>query len=418
MDAIRKIILGLALWLLVVALPAFATEVTGLRMADRESSTRFVLDVPGLKEYKVFVVDKPDRLVIDIKQGSWRAPKQKLSQAHSVLVKNIRYATHDGTKLRIVLDLTAPLKSYKAFAVPPNEDSRIPRLVVDFSANTEVRAPAEVVMRSENTREVPRSLQPVAKNEATPVVTPPRTSSKKKKERAAPVKRAQKPVIVIDPGHGGVDPGAMGRGKAREKAITFTYAVALKNELEKTGRYKVVLTRRGDYYVNLRKRVAVAQEAQGDIFLSLHADSHPNPTTRGLSVYTLSENASDKEAESLAHRANREDVIDGVDLKGEPEDVKSVLIEMTQRDTKNLSARFAEILVKKVGKEARLLRNTHRFAGFVVLKGVDIPSVLVELGYLSNRHEERLLQTEAYKVKLVRAMKEALDVYFDTMPKE
>jgi N-acetylmuramoyl-L-alanine amidase len=295
--------------------------------------------------------------------------------------------------------------------------------VVDFSANTEVRAPADVVIRSENVREVPRSMQPVEKSKAAPEkavteVVQPRTTTKKKKESAAPVKRAHKPVIVIDPGHGGVDPGAIGRGKAREKVITFTYAVALKNELEKTGRYKVVLTRRGDYYVNLRKRVAVAQEAQGDIFLSLHADSHPNPTTRGLSIYTLSENASDKEAESLARRANREDVIEGVDLKGEPEDVKSVLIEMTQRDTKNLSARFAEILVKKVGKEARLLKNTHRFAGFVVLKGVDIPSVLVELGYLSNRHEERLLQTEAYKVKLVRAMAEALDVYFDTIPKE
>lgn len=398
--------------------PAFATEVTGLRMADRETSTRFVLDVPGLKEYKVFVVDKPDRLVIDIKQGSWHAPKQKLAQAHSALVKNIRYATHDGTKLRIVLDLTGPLKSYKAFAVPPNEDSRIPRLVVDFSANTEVRAPAEVVIRSEKTHEIPRSMQPVVKNESPPVVKPSGLTPKKKKETALVTKRARKPVIVIDPGHGGVDPGAMGRGKAREKAITFTYAVALKNELEKTGRYKVVLTRRGDYYVNLRKRVAVAQEAQGDIFISLHADSHPNPTTRGLSIYTISENASDKEAEALARRANREDVIEGVDLKGEPEDVKNVLIEMTQRDTKNLSARFAEILVKKVGKEARLLKNTHRFAGFVVLKGVDIPSVLVELGYLSNRHEERLLQTEAYKIKLVRAMKDALDVYFDTMPKE
>jgi N-acetylmuramoyl-L-alanine amidase len=411
--------------------------VTGIRMADRELTTRFVLDVEHLGTYDVFMLENPPRLVVDIREGGWSVPASQLSRAKSRYVKNIRHGQPKPELLRIVLDLKEPVKTKKIFVVPPSSDRNLPRLVVDFlaaSSHPVIAAPAPPP-RTATPSDMPASMryaapgegkrsQEVVLKEAPPehavsappaeMTAPPKASvPAKKPSLLAPFKHAKKPLVVIDPGHGGIDPGAMGQSNLREKEITFRYAVALKNALEKTGRYRAVLTRRGDYYVNLKKRVEVARESNGDIFISLHADSHPDPTTRGLSVYTLSENASDREAEALAHRANREEVLDGVDLKREPEDVKSLLIEMTQRDTKNASARFAEMLVKEVGKEARLLKNTHRFAGFVVLKGVDIPSVLVELGYLSNRHEERLLHTEAYKVKLVQSMVHALDRYFE-----
>ena len=224
--------------------------------------------------------------------------------------------------------------------------------------------------------------------------------------------RGEKPVIVIDAGHGGIDPGASGKSGVKEKDITLRYATDMKEQLEKSGKYKVVMTRKGDYFVNLRDRVEIAKESSGDLFISVHADSHPDPRTRGLSVYTLSEKASDKEAEALAERANDEDVIDGVDLKKESEDLQGLLIDMVQRDTKNHSAEFAQLLVESLGKDARLLENSHRFAGFVVLTGADVPSVLVELGYLSNKIEDKLLQTPEYRMKIIEAMSETVDSYF------
>jgi N-acetylmuramoyl-L-alanine amidase len=221
-----------------------------------------------------------------------------------------------------------------------------------------------------------------------------------------------KPVIVIDPGHGGVDPGAIGVSGIYEKYITLAVARDLKANLEKGGRYKVYLTRDRDVFIRLRERVAIGRQHGADLFVSLHADSVGNPQLKGLSVYTLSQNASDSEAQALADKENKADLIAGIDLSHESADVANILIDLAQRETMNRSAVFAGGMVEEVGRETQLLGNTHRFAGFAVLKAPDVPSVLVELGYLSNDTEERNLRQPEYRARLAKAISRSIDRFF------
>ena len=220
------------------------------------------------------------------------------------------------------------------------------------------------------------------------------------------------PVIVIDPGHGGVDPGATGVSGIYEKHITLAMARELKTALEKGGRYRVHLTRDRDVFIRLRDRVAIARQYGADLFVSLHADAVQNPQIRGLSVYTLSQNASDSEAQALAEKENKADLIAGVDLSHESPDVAGILIDLAQRETMNRSAGFATELVDEVGQEMDLLGNTHRFAGFAVLKAPDVPAVLVEMGYLSNEFEEKQLRQPQYRARLAKALAKAVERYF------
>ncbi len=220
------------------------------------------------------------------------------------------------------------------------------------------------------------------------------------------------PVIVIDPGHGGVDPGATGVSGIYEKHITLAMAREMKAVLEKNGRYRVHLTRDRDVFIRLRDRVAIARSQGADLFISLHADAVQNPQIRGLSVYTLSQNASDNEAQTLAEKENKADLIAGVDLTHETPDVAGILIDLAQRETMNRSAGFATELVDEVGQEMDLLGNTHRFAGFAVLKAPDVPAVLVEMGYLSNDFEEKQLRQPQYRARLAKAIATAVERYF------
>jgi N-acetylmuramoyl-L-alanine amidase len=188
----------------------------------------------------------------------------------------------------------------------------------------------------------------------------------------------------------------------------------LRDLLPATGRYRVQLTRDSDSFVRLRDRIAIARAADADLFISIHADAHPTADLRGASVYTLSETASDEEAEALAAQENKADLIAGVDLSNESEVVTGILIDLAQRETKNHSVKFARLVIDAIGDETYLLRNTHRFAGFAVLKAPDVPSVLVELGYLSNPEDEAQLHSTAYQAKLGQAIVEAVDAYFGT----
>jgi N-acetylmuramoyl-L-alanine amidase len=218
--------------------------------------------------------------------------------------------------------------------------------------------------------------------------------------------------IVVDPGHGGADPGTVGARGTAEKHVVLALARELRAVLEATGRYKVVLTRQRDLFVRLRHRVARARDADAELFVSLHADSMANRSVRGASVYTLSERASDREAALLAEKENKADLIAGVDLTGESSEVTNILIDLAQRETMNQSARFGMLLIKELKREVRLLRNTHRFAGFAVLKAPDVPSVLIEAGFLSNRRDETALGQKAYRLKLAQATTRAIDAYF------
>jgi len=233
---------------------------------------------------------------------------------------------------------------------------------------------------------------------------------------SAPQSPPRKAVIVIDAGHGGVDPGAIGKSGKYEKNITLLYAKTLRTILEKSGRYKVILTRDRDVYVPLSQRVKRAQKSKADLLISLHADSHKNSNTRGLSVYTLSKKRAKREARKLLNKADKETVIHDIDLRKEDDDLQNMIIQMAQRRTTNNSTTFAEMIVEELGNSARLLRNTHRSAGFMVLTGADVPSVLIELGYMSNKDEERLLQKRKYRAKLVKGIMSAIDRYFEDFP--
>lgn len=221
-------------------------------------------------------------------------------------------------------------------------------------------------------------------------------------------------LIVLDPGHGGRDPGALGARGTQEKKVVFTIATEVQRELQAGGRYRVLLTRSSDSYVALRERVARAQAAKADLFLSLHADSHDNPDVRGASVYTLSEEASDREAAALAARENRADaVVSGMRLADKPDNVAQTLVAMSQRGTVNESRRLAETIVATFAKNGvRLLPRTHRQAGFAVLTSPEVPAALVELGYLSNPQDEKLLTVRQHQISLARALRASVDAYF------
>ena len=228
---------------------------------------------------------------------------------------------------------------------------------------------------------------------------------------------ARRPTVVLDPGHGGVDPGTIGVSGVYEKDVAFDAARELAVQLERTGRYRLAMTRASDEFVALRDRVARARAAGADLFISLHADALPNHAMRGASVFTLSEQASDKEAAALAARENKADLIAGIDLSRHAPEVSNILLDLARRQTNNLSIGLARRLVSDLGQSVVLLENSHRSAGFAVLKAPDVPSVLIEMGCLSNREEDQLLRSAAYQRKLAGSIVRSVHAYFDTILK-
>lgn len=236
---------------------------------------------------------------------------------------------------------------------------------------------------------------------------------------AKPKPRPPKPrVVVIDPGHGGGDPGTVGVSGTYEKTVVMQVAVELARQYQATGRYRPVLTRSRDSYLPLRDRVAQARAAKAELFLSLHADWHPDSGTHGATVYTLSEDASDREAAALAAKENKADVLAGVDFRGTPPEVASILIDLSQRETINQSRVFAGTLVDSLARGGvALLPRSHRYAGFAVLTAPDTPAVLLEIGYMSNAREERLLRQPAHQRRIAQSVLAATDRYFAARPR-
>ncbi len=236
--------------------------------------------------------------------------------------------------------------------------------------------------------------------------------------RPAVAQRRGKPwerrsVVVLDPGHGGIDPGTIGVSGVFEKEIALETARLVGRQLEARRRFSVVFTRTTDEFVPLPGRVARARAAQGDLFLSIHADALPEPGLRGASVFTLSEKASDREAAELAARENKVDLIAGIDLSHHAPEVSSILIDLARRQTNNLSIRLARDLVGELERHVHMLSNAHRAAGFAVLKAPDIPSALVEIGCLSNREEDRELRLPAYRAKVAASLARSIGDYFE-----
>jgi N-acetylmuramoyl-L-alanine amidase len=224
--------------------------------------------------------------------------------------------------------------------------------------------------------------------------------------------RVAKKVVVIDAGHGGHDPGALG-AHAREKDLTLAAAKALKARLERTGRFKIVLTRDSDVFVPLEDRVAIARKARADLFISLHADVGANPAVHGATVYTLSDQGVDR----AARGATESDSFLNVKLPGRDQSVKQILLDLTQRNTRNRSGAFAETLIDSVGQQTDMVSRSHRDAGYVVLLAPDVPAVLMEMGFITNRHDESDLMDAAYRHRLMDSVAEAIETYFAGEPK-
>jgi len=364
-------------------------KVGAIRFGEHPDATRFVMELSEAPRYRVFTLPDPFRVVIDLPELDWEMGNG--AQKGQGLVEAMRFGLFAPGTSRIVLDLVGPARIKSVFTLPPKEGYPY-RLVVDIAPvlrSAYFAAPRDPVL-SDPPLAPPRSV-------ATPV---------------APAETDQRPLVVIDPGHGGVDPGARSRSGVYEKRIALDYALELRSQLEATGRYRVALTRDRDIFVQLRDRMAMAQSVGGDIFISLHANNHDSPKIRGVSVYTLSENASDAEAEALAAKENKADVIAGINLADQTEVVSKILIDLAQRETMNLSKRFANGLVGEVRNVTKLLKNTHRYAGFAVLKSPTVPSVLVEIGYLSNPQEEALILSAKHRKRLMATLVKALDAYF------
>jgi N-acetylmuramoyl-L-alanine amidase len=240
-------------------------------------------------------------------------------------------------------------------------------------------------------------------------LTPEALAAEKKKLAAHP---GRQPVIVIDPGHGGIDPGCIGYSGTYEKTITIATAKEIARLLSASEHYKVVLTRSTDEYVALHDRVIRGRSAHGDLFLSVHADAIPDENVRGASVFTLSEKASDAAAAAVAERENRVDAVVGMEFANQSPEVSSILFDLTRRQTNNRSIGLARELVSVLSSEVRMLENCHRSAGFAVLKAPDIPSALVEMGCLSNREEDVLLQKASYRAKIAKGIVQSVDAYF------
>jgi N-acetylmuramoyl-L-alanine amidase len=362
---------------------AHGAVASAIRLHDHTTHTRFVVELSGNVEFKIRSLASPYRLAIDVPALSWSVP---LLQAAPVgLISKVECAPQGAASTGIFLDLTGPARVLQSFVLPATATTPT-RLVIDLEPTT-----AEAYLASAS--EVSRGGKKVAVEKSKPA-------------------EFKKRIIVLDPGHGGIDPGSIGQSGTYEKFITLAAARDLKMHLEATGRYKVMLTRDGDESLALRKRTEIAHGAEADIFISLHADSIADPSIRGLSVYTLSEKASDAEAEALAAHENQADIIIGMDLTNETAEVRNILVDLAQRESRNLATHLAGKLIGELQREVRLLPNTHRFAGFAVLKSPDIPSVLIEMGYMSNRADESDLKKDAYRGKLMAAILRGLDQYF------
>ncbi len=246
--------------------------------------------------------------------------------------------------------------------------------------------------------------QPAAKPVSAPAV---KSATAKKPD---PIVRR---VVAIDAGHGGKDPGAIGRGGTYEKDITFSVARELGKRLEASGRYRVILTRRSDNFIALHQRVALARAGESALFVSLHADSVPNSDARGFSVYTLSEKASDGMTAALAERENAVDLIGGVDLSKHSKQVKTILLDLLHREVSNNSLIMANTLIEKMSPPFTPLVKPHRQANFAVLRAPDVPSILVEMGFLSNREDEKLLNMTSYQRQMADRLKVSIDKYFN-----
>jgi N-acetylmuramoyl-L-alanine amidase len=371
------------------------------RLAGDLKQTRFILDLDKPVQFRAFALADPYRVVIDLPQLNFQL-SSGVGTAGRGLVKAFRYGLVMPGGSRIVFDLTGPARIAKSYVLEA-ANGQPPRLVLELE-----RVDRTTFVQSLAKESRPELRPAIA--EANAVAARPESPD----VATAPPAADKRPVIVVDPGHGGVDNGTeAGGADVMEKNLVLTFGLALRDRLEKSGKYRVVMTRTDDTFVALADRVKVARNEAAALFVSIHADALPRGEgdAQGATIYTLSDKASDSEAERLADAENKSDAIGGVSLADEPSEVADILIDLVQRETKTFSNRFARILMNEMKTTVRMHKHPLKSAGFRVLKAPDVPSVLVELGYVSNKGDLEHLVSENWRNKTVGSMAQAIDTF-------
>lgn len=366
------------------------------RLGGDHEKVRFVVDLDKEVPFRVFTLANPYRVVVDLPQIDFRMGAGA-GQRGKGLITAYRYGLLAKNKSRIVLDADRPVLIDKAFILR-GKDRRTVRLVMDLVATDQDSFQKQVSRPVASLKRSTRSM--------TPQIPLPPNSIRRR--------GVVLPVIVIDPGHGGVDPGAVAPNGVQEKDMVFAFSRMLKRLLDATKKYEVILTRDSDVFLSLAERVEIARDAQSDLFISVHADKFHSSDVRGMTIYTLSEEASDAEAEALAKQENRADVIAGLDLDDDMGAVSDILIDLARRETKNFSVYLAQVMVNNMDGKFKLNKNPHRSAGFRVLTAPDVPSILLELGYISNARDVRDMLSSNWREKAASAICSAVDAYFST----
>ena len=369
--------------------------VMSARIGEHQDRTRLVIELSDPVNLRAFALANPDRVVIDMPEVSWRLGAPPRPSGFGA-IKSYRYGQFRTGNSRMVIDLSQPVSVSDTLVMPPSAGFGY-RVVIDLFPTTRPKFDAQAGWPADLKKRESDAEKLVALIAA---------------QQSPAARSAGKKIVVLDPGHGGLDSGAIGVNGLMEKDLALAQGLRLARVLRQRG-YTVFLTRENDSFVPLRQRVAIARANRADLFIALHADSHPDPQTTGTSIYTLNDGRSDREASVLAMRENQSDIIAGVDLSGGNNPVAPILIGLAQRDTRNKSSEFATNALRSIGQVTDLLaRSPHRSASLAVLVAPDVPAVLIELGYLSNRNDAARMNTESWRAKMADAIADAVDAQF------
>lgn len=363
------------------------------RVETLADHSRLVFEMTGAVKPDARPVADPPRIVVDLPEVAFRIdPKEGRAAGGSKIIKSYRYGLFAPGRSRVVVDLAAPARILRAECEPAGDGAR---LILELAPTNEARFNAAAAA-------------------AAPAIVPPPPAPA---QAAAPAP-SDKPVVVIDPGHGGVDMGASGKHGEQEKAIVFEFARALFAKIEAGGRLKPVLTRSEDVFLPLAERVRIAHRNNAALFLSIHADTLAEGHVEGATVYTVSAKASDAEAARIAEKENLADQAAGLEAKEDVEQVGDILFDLAQRETRAYSAQFSQALISRWKEAGSLNKNPARSAGFVVLKSFDIPSVLLELGYLSSERDLARLTSPEWRDRAAGKTAEAIEAFFAARSRE
>ncbi|OUD13158.1 N-acetylmuramoyl-L-alanine amidase [Thioflexithrix psekupsensis] len=407
MNGILRFIALILLFLLTAPLQAFLTQINSVRLwQESPDSIRLVFDMSAPAEYKFFALSNPERLVIDFKNTTLPSLPQF---AETDLLKKIRSAPRHQHDLRVVLDLKQAAQA-KTFTIAP-ADGYGHRLIVQIS-------PHQVASSATKNTLTPPPVKASANPEVKPKKTTPSPVINPSASVPAPIlplaHRAGRRdlIIAVDAGHGGIDPGAIGKNGTREKTVVLAIARELAALINQQPGMQAVLVRDGDYYLKLRQRIDMAREHQADLFISIHADAYEDPTARGASVYMLSRSGASSEAANwLAEKENAADLMGGVSLNDKDDLLASVLLDLSQTGTLEASAHLAESVFNQLKKVGKTHHKRVQQAAFMVLRSPDIPSILVETAFISNLEEERKLNDPHYRSQIARVILDGIKDY-------